>query len=329
MLQSEAISTSPWSLQNSASVSANSTTSPDGATTADTLGGTSSSSYTEQAIPWTASGNWTLSLFAKAGTSTRSYFYIVRSNSQIHGVSINWSGGVPTVNSAFGGSASIQALSSGWYRIVFQLTSVDHTVTNYLRLTSDIVSGTGTVILWGLQAEQGSFPTSYIPTTTATVTRAADVASMTGTNFSSWYNQSAGSFFVNANHKGSSHFNNAIFLKVNNGTTNNQIKIFSVGADPYLYITYIAAEQAYIDAGSVSVGLPNKYAAGFTVNNFALSVNGATAVTDASGTSPMDMTQLTIGARLSGVGQPNGTIARLTYYPVRLPGATLQALTAT
>jgi hypothetical protein len=179
----------------------------------------------------------------------------------------------------------------------------------------------------GFQWEAGSFSTSYIPTTGSTVTRAADVASITGTNFSSWYNQSAGSFFVDANHKGSSHFNNAIFLKVNNGTTNNQIKIFSVGADPYLYITYIAAEQAYIDAGSVSVGLPNKYAAGFTVNNFALSVNGATAVTDASGTSPMDMTQLTIGARLSGVGQPNGTIARLSYYPTRLQDFQLQQLT--
>ena len=153
------------------------------------------------------------------------------------------------------------------------------------------------------------------------------MAQITGSNFSSWYNQIQGSFFVGANHKGSSHFNNATFLKVNNGTTNNQIKIFSVGADPYLYITDTAAVQAYIDAGSVSVGLPNKYAAGFTINNFALSVNGATAVTDASGTNPTGMTQLAIGARLSGVGQPNGTISHLTYYPQRLQDSTLQKLT--
>ena len=203
---------------------------------------------------------------------------------------------------------------------------------NRVSLTFTPTAGSLTLTVSGsvtnAQLETGAFPTSYIPTTSSTVTRAADVASITGSNFSSWYNQSEGSFFVGANHKGSSYFNNAIFLKVNNGTTDNQIKIFSVGADPYLYITDTAAVQAYIGAGSVSVGLPNKYAAGFTINNFALSVNGATAVTDASGTNPTGMTQLAIGARLSGVGQPNGTISRLTYYPVRLPDATLQAITA-
>jgi hypothetical protein len=189
------------------------------------------------------------------------------------------------------------------------------------------MNGTDGILLWGLQTESGTFVTSLIPTSGSTVTRAADLASITGDNFSSWYNQIQGSFFVGANHKGSSYFNNAIFLEVNNGTTDNQIKIFSVGADPYLYITDTAAVQAYIDAGSVSVGLPNKYAAGFTTNNFALSVNGATAVTDASGTNPNGITQLVIGANLSGVAQPNGHISRLAYYSRRLTDSELETLT--
>jgi hypothetical protein len=45
---------------------------------------------------------------------------------------------------------------------------------------------------WGAQLEAGAFPTSYIPTTAATATRAADVASISGSNFSSWYRQDEG-----------------------------------------------------------------------------------------------------------------------------------------
>jgi len=313
----------------------NATVAPDGTLTASKLtrnagtSGTFWSKYNRQYIPVTNGTVYTLSCFLKAAEITT-----VRLHGDVRdGGGLNFSAAFTLTGSgsyalSSGTSAQISSAGNGWYRC-----SVTGTSTS----TEDeepalIVFGTGAsedgFFAWGFQLEAGAFPTSYIPTVASTVTRAADVASMTGGNFSSWYNQSAGSFFVNANHKGSSHFNNAIFLKVNNGTTNNQIKIFSVGADPYLYITYIAAEQAYIDAGSVSVGLPNKYAAGFTVNSFALSVNGATAVTDTSGTSPMDMTQLNIGARLSGVGQPNGTIARLAFYPARIADLALSYITS-
>jgi hypothetical protein len=52
------------------------------------------------------------------------------------------------------------------------------------------------IYFWGAQLEVGAFPTSYIPTTTSTVTRSADVASITGSNFSSWYRQDEGTMFI-------------------------------------------------------------------------------------------------------------------------------------
>ena len=63
-------------------------------------------------------------------------------------------------------------------------------------ITNWTAAGTEEIYAWGLQYEDDvSFPTSYIPTEGSTVTRAADVASISGSNFSGWYNQSIGTLF--------------------------------------------------------------------------------------------------------------------------------------
>jgi hypothetical protein len=61
---------------------------------------------------------------------------------------------------------------------------------------------TGTVQYANLEA--GAFATSWIPTTGTTATRSADVASITGANFSRWYRQDEGTVFAQL-HRGNSH----------------------------------------------------------------------------------------------------------------------------
>ena len=51
------------------------------------------------------------------------------------------------------------------------------------------------------QLEIGAFATSFIPTAGSQVTRTADTATMTGTNFTSWYNFSEGAIYTETSAK--------------------------------------------------------------------------------------------------------------------------------
>lgn len=100
------------------------------------------------------------------------------------------------------GLFKVTPCGNGWFRIALKSsTGNDGTLSIRLfnssgSLTLPAMNGTDGIYCWGLQTETGEFPTSYIPTTSSTATRAADVASITGTSFSDWYNQGEGSLYA-------------------------------------------------------------------------------------------------------------------------------------
>jgi hypothetical protein len=193
-------------------------------------------------------------------------------------------------------------------------------------------SATTFVIRVGLpQVEQGAFATSVIPTTSATVTRAADVVSITGTNFSSFYNQTEGTVFadsVQANNTPVSRI-----VSASDNTTSNRISLTRASAlsgNINFSVTNAGTAQVagVLLGSSLVAGTSNKVAAGYKAANFAGSVNGLTPVTQGTGTVPGSLTQLTIGnGDVLGNNTMNGTIKRLTYWPVRLANTTLQLIT--
>ena len=172
------------------------------------------------------------------------------------------------------------------------------------------------------QLEAGAFATSYIPTVAATVTRAADVASITGTNFSSWYNQTEGTVFMGYLPIG---LRTSYPLSIDDGTTNNFIGFgFDSGANRFARIDTGGVTQASITQGLVSVGSESKGALAFAINNVAASFNGTVPTADTSATIPtVDRVRLhALGG--STTFAFNGTIKRLVYWGQRLPN--LQAI---
>jgi hypothetical protein len=199
-------------------------------------------------------------------------------------------------------------------------------VTPGLRLTITNGAAIDITLRIGLpQLELGAFATSVIPTTTTALTRNADVASMTGTNFSSWYNQSEGTVFGE-------------YQTVSAGTTQFLAAITSVSETDRITLgqtttTYVGAvvdtgsTQASITQGTTSLNVA-KISLAYAVNNFAFSANGAAPNTDTSGTVPSGVTEMKLGRRGTSTSPLNGWISRIAYYPTRLPNATLVALTA-
>jgi hypothetical protein len=232
-------------------------------------------------------------------------------------------------------SATISNVGGGWYRCT--VTGTANTTQCSLRIETCTSAGAFSAAFfqgssytgdgssyfdsWGYQLELGSFATSYIPTHTAAVTRSADVCQITGTNFSGLWNEPSGSLVAEGDTPASG---TKSLVSADNATANESTILRTVGTNPLFVVTDGGVEQASIDAGTVSSSTAFKLAAAYTVNDFAVSKDGAAVVTDTSGTIPTP-NQITIGTDAAG-NYLCGHIARLRYYNSRLTNSKLQEL---
>jgi len=298
------VSDASWTKQGSATVTVNTNIAPDGTLTADTLNlPTTSDNVLKGFAVGSAGVTHTLSVWL-AGTGTT---YI---------------GSFDNVSS---GQVTLITLTSTLTRYSFTFTfgagSTDRRV--YIASRQGSGSTTTSVIAWGAQLEVGAFATSYIPTVASTVTRAADVASMTGTNFSSWYNAGEGTVYSDAKCNG---INTASFVGQFNEAADgpSYIDVARYQTTLKAIINISGTAQANLDTGLTSAS-PRKTAFAFKTNDFALSADAGTVLTDTSGNMPT-VNRLYIGS--TGVSYfLNGTIKRISYYPLRLTNTQLQALT--
>ena len=340
LLRSEEFDNASWTKTRS-SVTANAITAPDRTLTGDKLidsTDASASHFISQSISFVSGTTYTVSIFAKQdeirylrlGFNTTPF-----GTTQI--VFFDLLNGVISSNpNAL--AASITDAGNGWWRLAVTATATataSDLILISLSLNGTSISFTGTgangLYIWGVQLEAGASPTSYIPTTSATATRAADVASISSSAFSSWYRQDEGTVFVNATtnatHGGSNSFPRK--LSISDGTNSNSIedyyRVLASYTDAGYRIDAAGVNQAQFDTNNQRNGQSSVI--GYAANNSAFAVGGTVVATDLSGTVPTT-TQLRLGQRGDGSAALNGTIRRLTYWPVRLPNATLQSLTS-
>lgn len=181
LLRSEEFDNAAW-VKTNTTVTANSTVAPDGVTSMDMLDGTVGSAVAAQSasIPAGTTTPYTASIFLKQGTAAQTSLdmvFFTGGTANTAKVTITWATtSIATSGAASGISARMMSLGNGIYR--FEVTGANsggnNSALQFAFYPSHI--GTGTVYAWGAQLEAGSFATSYIATTTATVTRAADIS---------------------------------------------------------------------------------------------------------------------------------------------------------
>jgi len=325
-----------WDAVNG-TIAVNQTTAPDGTTTAASF--TASAGNAEHSVVFAElvpTGDVTASVWVKSNTySIVSFVLYGEANST---VSYNISTETVYNQGSNVSRATITEYPNGWYRIS---ATMNCTVSNsrayrlYASTGNFNAGGSESFYYWGPQVESGDFETSYIPTyvSNTSVTRAADIAKITGTNFSDFYNQTEGTVFSShQQYSGQGDTQNTYVYQIANADSSSVAFRLLDKNNYYSNPARLTATQWTNDVAlqkpDVTNGERIRTAFACKVNDAAVSFDGATVLTDTS----LDMNSGQIEMSIGGFTQSpqaflNGHIQQISYYPKRLPNAQLQGLT--
>ena len=341
--------------KNGCSIAADAVIAPDGTLTADAIvEDTSAGNHrTYQSVVATSGATYTASLYVKANTITQISLIETTSGGVVFDLSaLTASGSTPYTMTPVG---------NGWYRLSITFVSPGASLVLQVRLykagqVSYTGDGVSSAYVWGAQIELGSVATSYIPTTTAAVTRVADTAASVANSRAAdvWssgqatrlvetasmsilglLNQTEWTMYAEAKtppgFNAASNFHIAsIFAAGANAVYNNAIVRF-LGTD-FQTQSYgsngAAANQWVLTGTATAVNTVKKVAVTYATNNVATSDSGAAVATDTSAILPTFDT-LRFGDAPPGATQMlNSTIKRIAIYPKRIVNTELQGLTS-
>jgi hypothetical protein len=292
VLRSEEFDNVIWT-KNNTTISANSTISPSGTLTADKLveNNTNNIHSIFQQISYSIGVGYNFSFYAKKSEKNILQIFF---EFQITTAYCNFDLQNGTLNNQGFTNAFIQNVGNDWYRCSVSFTSSNSQLRNSviaivpninsLRAQSYLGDGTSGIFIWGSQIEAGANATSYIPTTSASVTRNADLISKTG--ISSLIGQTEGTLFVDINWQQKS---GVFFINsISDGSTNNEIYL-SFGNSFDNAIRFSIASGGSISVSSDSSVLTSgryKIAFAYANNNVVGYINGTQIFTDSTATIP-------------------------------------------
>jgi hypothetical protein len=330
---SEDFSNVIW-IKTQSTISSNSTTSPSGLVNADTLtgDGVTSQHFVYQFLSVTSGVSYTMSTYAKKNTNN---FMQIAGGSVLFGANA-WanfdlnSGVVGSVGSA--ATATITNVGNGWYRCTMTapaiatisgLSALYVLISSATSLRAETNSLSTSVFLWGAQLEAGAYQTSYIPTSSASVTRNADQISRNNIFTNGLITASGGTWFVELRMPTRARDNSNSIMSITDTTLNDITLSGGLSGNTYVLSKNVNGIFSNIYISAVNQNNPIK---------LAIKWNGTTADIFQNGAKVVSATAFTATALQSfrtspsGVGAP-AFINSMALFPTPLTDTQCIALT--
>jgi hypothetical protein len=285
--------------------------------------------------------NFSFSVFVKSINKSKGYIGMSIFATTTHSITCSFDLSTKTVSTSVTGSSVVQKSKitecrDGWFRIsctgktgqsgshAFSLGLLDDGGNaNY---TGNVSNG---FYAWAYQVEQGNFSSSYIRTFGTTQSRLGDVITISGTNFSSWFNQSQGTFYINSKSLETGNTDRCMF-EISDTTANENISCsINSQTTPSNKITFSVVDGGVSQTSINSIESTDGeesiiVCARYKNNDYKLSVNGVASTTDTAGTVPAVSTMNIASFRDSISGFFNGHILDFYYWNYNLPDEQLR-----
>ncbi len=321
---------SEWSNQSTITLTSNFAISPDGTLNADKLTSANISSAKKTPFVLSVSTTYNASIFLKNINSSRSRVECYAGVSGNPVIEIDWNEYTPSTFVSYN-TTNVEYINCGnnWWRVNYTFTS-NASATNYeTYVYPDRINASDSILVFGAQVEQGSYPTTLINTSGSSVTRNADACTDGGD--ASRFNSSEGVLYaeIAALEETSS---SSKYISISDETYNNRLSIlFSSGATNQIraFLRVGGVSQVDFNGSVTDVTDYNKVAFKYKDNDFSLWINGVEVATDTSGStfSADTLAKLSFSEINTTSGKFEGKVKDLKVYNTALSDSELVTLT--